>query len=88
MFNLQSEVQRLQLLEHAKVHGLLNKPKQSNPEIPHIDDTVYNGQAKEEGIAISRCFKSRTMDFGKRLIKSKGHKHHPGGGFAGHAEIT
>lgn len=75
MFNLQSEVQRLKQLDYAKVHGLPHKPKQKDPQIQHIDDTPYDIQAEQEGIALSRRFKSRTYHFGVRISKAKGHRH-------------
>lgn len=85
MFNLQSETNRLKQLNHDKIHGLPNKPKQHNPKVQHIDDTPLDNQAEQEGIYISRRYRNRTMDFGRRLIKSKGQRHYPGGGYAGHS---
>lgn len=88
MFNLQSEVNRLQQLKHDKVHGLPYKRKLKNPKdakrtsfaVQHVDGTIYNGDAEQEGIAISNGFKNKSRDFGRRLSKAKGQKHHPGGG--------
>ena len=84
MFNLQSEVNRLQQLQYAKIHGLPYKPKQYDPKVSHIDEGVFEIQAMQEGIAIPKGFHNHSRDFGKRLSKVKGQKHHPGGGFAGH----
>ena len=75
MFNLIKEVNRLQQLQYAKIHGLPNKPKHNNPAVQHIDDTPFDIDAEREGIAISKCFKSRTKEFGIRASKSKGHRH-------------
>ena len=84
MFNLQSEVNRLQQLKHAKVYGLPHKPKQHDSKIQHIDGTLYETNAERESMAISRGFHNHSLGFGRRLSKAKGEKHHPGGGFAGH----
>jgi len=85
MFNLQSETDRLRQLRHDRIHGLPNKRRQHNPKVRHVDGTLYNGKAMQEGAAISRGFKNKSLDFGRRLSKSKGQRHHPGGGF--HAAI-
>ena len=84
MFNLQSEVNRLQQLQHAKIHGLPNKPKQYDLKVSHVDGTIFEIQARQEGMAIPHSFHNYSRDFGRRLSKVKGQKHHPGGGFAGH----
>lgn len=84
MFNLREQVSKLQQLKHDKIHGLPYKRKPKNPKIDHVNGTLYNGQANQEGIAISKGFKNKSHDFGRRLSKAKGQKHHPGGGYAGH----
>lgn len=85
MFNLQSEVNRLYQLRHDKIHGLPDKPKHHNPKVKQVDDIPFDVNANIEGIAISRGYKNKSMDFGRRLSKVKGQKHHPGGGYAGHS---
>lgn len=85
MFNLSKEVNRLQQLRHDKTQGLPYKRKQHDPKVKHIDGTIYNGEAKQESIAISNSFKNYSKDFGRRLSKAKGQRHHPGGGYAGHS---
>lgn len=80
MFNLNREVKRLELLEHTRIHGLPYKPKEKIPDVQHTDYSAFDTDAAREGGAISRGFKNRSMDFGLRLSKAKGQKHHPGGG--------
>jgi hypothetical protein len=84
MFNITKEVNRLQQLKHAKVHGLpiIRQPK--SPKIQHVDGIPYEIAAVQESIAISKGFKNKSKDFGRQLSKAKGQRHHPGGGFAGH----
>jgi len=84
MFSLNKEVNRLQQLQHNKIYGLSYRPKQHNPKVSHIDGTIYEMQAIQEGLSIPRSFHNHSKDFGKRLRKSKGEYHRPGGGFAGH----
>lgn len=84
MFNLRKQANKLQQLKHDKIHGLPYKRKPKNPKTLHIDGTIFNGQANQEGIAISHSFKNKSHDFGRRLSKAKGQKHHPGGGYAGY----
>lgn len=84
MFNLQSEVNRLRQLQHAKIHGLPIVRQPKNPKVDHVDGILYEMQANQEGQAIPKSFHNRSMDFGLRLRKVKGQKHYPGGGFAGH----
>lgn len=84
MFNLQSEVERLQQLKHAKIHGLpiIRQPK--DPQVQPIDGTIYEVQAQQEGQAIPHSFHNHSLGFGRRLKKARGQKHYPGGGFAGY----
>lgn len=84
MFNLNKEVHRLQQLRHDKIHGLPDKKRQHNPQVQHIDSTLFDTTAQQENVYISRGFKNRSADFGRRLSKRKGQSHHPGGGYAGH----
>lgn len=84
MFNLTKEVKRLYQLRHDKIHGLPYKRKPKNSKVNHVDGTTFNGEATQEGVAISKGFKNRSVDFGRRLSKAKGQYHKPGGGFAGH----
>lgn len=67
MFNINNAVEQLKLLEYTKIHGLPIQRKHKDPKIQHIDDTPYIEQAEKEGIAISKAYRSRTIDFGKRL---------------------
>ena len=80
MFNLKTEVERLKLLEHTRTHGQPYIPKQQNPPIEHTDGSVLDTDAEREANAISKSFKNYSTDFGLRLSKAKGEKHHPGGG--------
>lgn len=84
MFNLETEVQRLQQLKQAKVHGLPYKKKQYDSKVKQVDGTPFEETANIENIAISHSFKNKSLDFGRRLSKRKGEYHKPGGGFAGH----
>ena len=84
MFNLSEQVRRLQQLKHAKIHGLAIVRRRYDPKIQHIDSTLYEIEAEQEGMIISRGFHNHSLGFGRRLSKAKGQKHHPGGGFAGH----
>ena len=86
MFDLSKQVRRLQQLKHDKIHGLPDKPKQRNPKVPHIDDVPFDITAQRESISISHSFHNHSLGFGRRLSKSKGQKHYPGGGF--HTAIT
>ena len=83
MFNLTSEVNRLQQLKHDKIHGLPNKPKQYDTKIKQTDDIPYNIKAEQEHTYMLRRFRNHSADFGRRLSKRKGQYHRPGGGFAG-----
>lgn len=83
MFNLQSEVQRLQQLKRAKVYGISYKRKPNDPKVEHVDEQVLEQQAIQEGTSIPRSFHNHSLGFGRRLRKSKGEYHRPGGGFAG-----
>lgn len=84
MFNLQSEVNRLQQLKHDKVHGLSYKPIHHNPKVSHISGILYEVKSEQEHIFMCRRFHNHSTDFGRRLSKRKGQYHRPGGGFAGH----
>lgn len=84
MFDINTEVNRLQQLKHAKLHGLPNKPKIYNPKVKQVDGRLFEITAITEGIAISRGFHNHSLGFGRRLSKAKGQKHYPGGGYAGH----
>ena len=86
MFNLQSEVNRLQQLKHDKIHGLSDKPKQYDTKVKQTDDIQFNAQAAQEYTYILRRFRNHSMDFGRRLSKRKGQYHKPGGGLAIHTE--
>jgi hypothetical protein len=81
MFNLFSEVNRLQQLKHDKVHGLPYKPKHYDSKVNPVSDIPYETDAQREGMFISNSFKNHSRDFGKRLSKRKGEYHRPGGGF-------
>ena len=84
MFNLQSQVRRLQQLQHDKIHGLPSKPKQHDTKIKQTDDIQFNAQAAQEHTYMLRCFRNHSADFGRRLSKRKGQYHRPGGGYSGH----
>lgn len=86
MFNLQSEVNRLQQLKHDKVHGLPFKPKRYDAKVKQVDDTPLNVKAEQEHIFMLRRSRNHSKDFGRRLSKRKGQYHKPGGGYAGHTE--
>ena len=83
MFNLSTEVNRLQQLRHDKIHGLSDKPKQYDTKVKQMDDIQFNAQAEQEHTYILRRFRNHSTDFGRRLSKRKGQYHRPGGGFAG-----
>jgi hypothetical protein len=83
MFNLTKEVNRLQRLNHDKVHGLPGKKKRYDKKIQHIDGVPYETQAGIEEQAMSNSFHNHSLAFGRRLSKRKGQYHRPGGGFAG-----
>lgn len=84
MFNLTKEVNRLQQLQHDKIHGLPNKRKQHNPKVNHVDDTPFNIKAEQEHTYLLRRFRNHSRGFGRRLSKRKGQYHRPGGGYAGY----
>lgn len=94
MFNLSKQVSKLQQLNHDKVHGLPYKRKPKNLKVQHIDSEARRRSLGEmfeldaicEGKAIPRGFHNHSLDFGRRLSKVKGQKHHPGGGYALHTE--
>lgn len=87
MFNLKQQVKRVQQLVIAKTEGLPYKSIPGNPKVQHIKhSTHYELDAENEGIAIAKAYKSKTMDFGKRLRKhsGQGHKrkgHYQSGGY-------
>jgi len=83
MFNLQSEVQRLQQLKHDRVHGLPNKSKQHDAKVKQVDGVPFDTRAEQEHTYMLRRFRNYSKDFGRRLSKRKGQSHHPGGGYAG-----
>ena len=84
MFNLSKEVSRLQQLKHDKIHGLFSKPKQYDSKVQQTDGTPYETIAEQEHTYMLRRFCNHSTDFGRRLSKRKGQRHHPGGGYAGH----
>ena len=84
MFNLSKEVNRLQQLNHDKIHGLLSKPKQHDSKVQQTDSILYETTAEQEHTYMLRRFRNHSMDFGRRLSKRKGQYHKPGGGYAGH----
>lgn len=79
MFNLNQAVKKHQLFEEQKVTGLPERKRQHNLPVKHVDISVYEQQAEREGRAISKAYRSRTMDFGKRLKRKTGQRHFPGG---------
>ena len=82
MFNLSKEVNRLHQLRHDKVHGLPYKPKIYDSKVKHIDGDMFEIAAEQEGCIMLQGFYNRSKDFGRRLSKRKGERHHPGGGHA------
>jgi len=83
MFNLNKEVIKLQQLQHDKIYGLPPKPKQYDTKVKQTDDTPFEIKAEQEHTYMLRRFRNHSRDFGRRLSKRKGQRHHPGGGFAG-----
>ena len=83
MFNLQSEVNRLQQLNHDKINGLPFKPKQYDTKVKQVDGIPFESIAEQEHTFMLRRFRNHSADFGRRLSKRKGQYHRPGGGFAG-----
>jgi hypothetical protein len=75
MFNIREATKRLLQLEYDKVNGLEIKHSEPNPAVKHIDSEPYDIQATKEHVAIKRAFKSKTIDFGKRLRKRRGENH-------------
>ena len=75
MFNLIQATSKYKQLQIDKVKGLSPKPKQYNPIVEHIDGDIYDTQAESEAKAISKAYKSATIDFGKRISKKHGEKH-------------
>ena len=75
MFNLNTEVARLEQLEVAKIKGLPYKPKPKNPTVKHVDDKPYDTQAESEHRQIKKAFRPRTIGFGKRIRKRRGETH-------------
>lgn len=67
MFNIDIAIKRQEQLKHDAAHGLPDKDRDYQEPILHIDGDIYNEQAGCEGIAISKAFKNKTMDFGRRL---------------------
>ena len=84
MFDLNQEVDRLQLLDYAKINGLPYQRKQKDSKVQHIDGQLFELNAEREDTYIKNRFINRSRDFGQRLVKAKGERHHPGGGYAGH----
>ena len=84
MFNLNKETDRLQRLKHDKIHGLPFRPKQYDTKVKQTDGTPYETTAEQEHMYMLRRFRNHSRDFGRRLSKRKGQRHHPGGGYAGH----
>ena len=84
MFDLQSQVRRLQQLKHTKAHGLPYKSKQYDSKVNHVDANEFDVKAEQENMFILRRFHNRSTGFGRRLSKRRGQYHRPGGGFAGH----
>ena len=70
MFGINIAVEQRKQLQHDKIHGLSYKPKQYDDEVLHITDDDINAQAECEGRFMSRAFKSKTMDFGKRMRRT------------------
>lgn len=79
MFNLNKQVQKAKQLQHDKIHGLPDRPKQYNKKVAHVDDMPYDIKAEHEHKYIIRRFINRSKDFGTRLSKRKGEYHRPGG---------
>ena len=75
MFDINREVKRLELLEHAKINGLPYKPRPVNPKVEHISAEDIDNKATQEAVFIKRRFTSKTFDFGHRLKKSSGQDH-------------
>ncbi len=86
MFNLSEQTRKLQQLKHDKIYGLPYKRHPKPPKIQHVDGILYEITAQQESIALLKGFKNKSLDFGRRLSKAKGQKHHPGGGYAGYTE--
>lgn len=84
MFNLTKEVDKLQQLQHDRVHGLPYKPKQYDAKVKQVGSIPFELIAEQEHIFMLRRFRNHSTDFGRRLSKRKGQYHKPGGGFAGH----
>lgn len=86
MFNLSKEVNRLQQLQHDRLHGLPYKPKQYDAKVEQVNGIPYEATAEQEHTFMLRCFRNHSADFGRRLSKRKGQYHKPGGGLALHTE--
>ena len=63
MFNLIQATIKYRQLQIDKIKGLLPKPIQHNPKVNHIDGGIYDIEAESEAKAISKAYKSRTIDF-------------------------
>ena len=72
MFNIDIAVQKHQQLQADRINGLPDKPIQYDESVQQIDDVNINEQAEQEGIAISRAYRSRTHIRLKRTYKIDG----------------
>ena len=83
MFDLIQNTSKYKQYLHDKIHGLPVKHRQKDKPKQHISVTInYDEQAETEGKHIDNAYKNRSMDFGRRLRKAKGQKHHPGGAYS------
>jgi len=53
MFNIHTEVNRLQQLKRAKIHGIPPKPKQHNPKVKQVDDILFNIKAEQDAVRVN-----------------------------------
>ena len=72
MFDINIAVQKQEQLQVDKVNGLPDKVIQYDKPVQQIDDISINEQAEQEGMAISRAYRSRTHIRLKRTYKIDG----------------
>lgn len=83
MFNLIRDTEKYQQFLITKDIGFSSVPKQPVKPIDikyHQDiDIKYDKQAIREQKALRKAFRSKTIDFGKRIRKASGQRHRVGG---------
>ncbi len=79
-FDINKATVKYQLFIAQKRFGIPKTKREPDNKVDHITDDDIRQTAEREALLMKRAYKSQTMNFGKKLRKSRGENHRAGGG--------